>query len=546
MEFEIIINNYPLKVSKGDTILTAARKNGIKIPVLCNWPELSPTGACRLCVVEIKGTPDLVPACSTPVSEGMIIQTHSLKVIKARKNLVSLLLANHPEDCLYCAQNGSCELQDIANSLNIRERYFTDKYKDQKTDRTDPSMILDMTKCILCGRCVRICKEIAKVSALEFIGRGKNMKVEPVFKKGLYYSPCIHCGKCIVACPTAAISEKSVLNQISEKIDSSDNLCSISLSPSTIAWFSANYNIKKYEDTKAFLVAALIHVGFKTVNTNSFGIEVFISEETKKVQTRLDDFKIPYIITDCPAAKTFIKNHVPDLKQFLCKIYTPQYITGTNIKKQSEANTIHTAVAPCVSLKHAAANDYLDSNSKPTCDFVISSLELDKLLRSYGISLPYANKEIASTFSAYDTSSGALFETKGGISETILRNLFAINNENQKTPKKIFDNRSDKDFMEYEFQLNNKTYKIASINGTDCLLENKEVILNSNYLFIEFRSCKHACISGCGNSLKNDFDLWKKLKKVISDYDDANHNSNVSQNQFIKGLYKENKNEDLI
>lgn len=543
MEFEITINNYPIKVSKGETILNVAKRNGIKIPVLCNWPELSPTGACRLCVVEIKGSDDLVPACSTPVSEGMEIYTHSLKVIKARKNTISLLLANHPEDCLYCSQNGSCELQDIANSLNIREKFYTGRYTEYKTDRTDPSMVLNMSKCILCGRCVRICKEIAKVSALELIGRGKNLKVEPVFKKGLYYSPCIHCGKCIVACPTDAIAEKSILNQISEKIASPQTLCSISLSPSTIAWFSAMYNIKKYEDTKSFLVAALHQIGFKTVNTNSLGIEIFISEQTAKVKERTNGFKTNYIITDCPAAKTFIKNHIPQFESIVCLSPTPQYITGTNIKKQTEETSAHTAVAPCVSLKYAAANDYLDpkSQSQPICDFVISSIELNRLLLSYGINFPYSNKEVADTFSAFDTSSGAVFETKGGISETILRNLFS-ESSNNKVLKKIFDTKSDKNFEEYQFKYNNNIYTIALISGTDALIENKDTILNTDYLFIEFRSCKNGCISGCGNSVKNDFELWKKIKKVINDYDDANHNSNVSQNLYIKGLKKESKN----
>lgn len=536
MEFNISINNSIVKVTKGESILNACRRNGISIPVLCNWPELSPTGACRLCVVEMENSSDLVTACSTPVTEGMKILTHSARVIKSRKAIVSLLLANHPTDCLYCDKNGRCELQDIAYSLNIREREFYSTPVLYKTDRSDPAMLLDMSKCILCGRCIRICEEIACVSALNFVERGKEMKVETVFRKGLYYSTCIHCGKCITACPTTAISEKSVINQISEKLSISKEM-SITISASTIAWFSAVNGIKKFEDTRAYLVAALHAAGFKTVNTSSFGNEIFISEHASILSNRENSDKSPLIITDCPAVRTFIKNHIPEMVEYLTNVPTPLQISGKIIKEKSDSNITGVFVAPCVSLKFDAASGMSKENNLQTTDFVISSLELQRLLKIYGSDIPFAKKETADSFSVSDTSAGALFESRNGLSETIVRELF-YRNGNKKFPQKTFELKTEKSFVEFEFELDGEKYKIATVHGTDTLLARKDDILRNNYFFVEVRSCSNGCISGCGNVNLSDSEHFKKMKKVISDYDDINHNDTAGKNPFIKGLYK--------
>lgn len=536
MEFNISINSNIVKVNKGESILNVCRRNGITIPVLCNWPELSPTGACRLCVVEIENSSELVTACSTPVVEGMKILTHSARVIKSRKTIVSLLLANHPSDCLYCDKNGRCELQEIAYSLNIREREFSGSPVSFKTDRTDPAISMDMSKCILCGRCIRICDEIACVSALDFVERGKEMKVETVFRKGLYYSPCIHCGKCITACPTAAISEKTVINQITEKLSNTKDMA-ITISASTIAWFSILNGIKKFEDTKAYLVSALHACGFKTVNTSSFGNEIFISEHASILSKRESKPKEPLIITDCPAVRTFIKNHIPELDNFVTDVPVPIHISGKILKDMSEGFGSHIFVAPCVSLKFDANSATSNDDSQKSADFVISSLELQRLLKIYGTDIPYTKKETADNFSVSDTSAGALFESRNGLSETITRELF-FRNGNKKFPQKVFEVKSEKSFTEFEFELEGKKYKIASVHGTDTLLARKEDLLKNSYYFVEVRSCSNGCISGCGNINSSDPDIQKKMKKLISDYDDLNHNDTAGKNPFIKGLYK--------
>ena len=210
--FEITANDRRIEAEPGETILSALTRAGIHVPTLCHMKKLTPTGACRICVVEVRGMPGLVPSCSTPVEAGMVISTNSPRVIEARKVIIELLLADHPDDCLYCVRSGSCKLQKFAQDYGIRERIFKPRRRENTLDVTSPAIVFDQSKCILCGKCVRTCNEIQKVSAIEFTGRGSNMNVAPAFHDSLNVSSCIYCGQCILACPTGALLEKTSLS----------------------------------------------------------------------------------------------------------------------------------------------------------------------------------------------------------------------------------------------------------------------------------------------------------------------------------------------
>ena len=202
MIFNIEVNDKTIKAKKGDTILETLRKNGITVPTLCNMETFTPTGACRICVVEVEGRDDLVTSCSHPVEEWMKIKTHSPRVIRARRTIVELLLSSHPDDCLYCIRNGSCELQQLARELGIRERRLPVVKPLRKKDPSSASVVRDPAKCILCGRCVRICKDRIGISTLDFIGKGMETTIGPSFNNKLNVSNCINCGQCIMVCPT--------------------------------------------------------------------------------------------------------------------------------------------------------------------------------------------------------------------------------------------------------------------------------------------------------------------------------------------------------
>ncbi len=214
MEFQIEINNKQILVEEGETLLSALRRNAFRIPTLCHMNRFSPTGACRLCVVEVLGKRDLITSCSHPVEEGMRVRTNSPRVIKARKSLVELLLSNHPDDCLYCQRNGHCELQWLAEEMNVKERRFFGKKNTWYPDYSSTSVARDPAKCVLCSRCVRICEEVQRVTAIDFISRGNQTRVNSAFNKGLNESSCIHCGQCIQVCPTAALLDISHVEKV--------------------------------------------------------------------------------------------------------------------------------------------------------------------------------------------------------------------------------------------------------------------------------------------------------------------------------------------
>nr|HPM25667.1 2Fe-2S iron-sulfur cluster-binding protein [Phycisphaerae bacterium] len=195
------VNNRPIQAEPGESLLTAMRRAGINVPTLCNLEHLTPTGACRLCVVEVEGQRNLVPSCAFPVAPGMKVQTHSPRAVRARKTIVELLLANHPDDCLYCVRNNNCQLQSLAAELGVRQRRYFGNHRQYHADMSSASIVRDPAKCILCGKCVRVCEEIQGVAAIDFLKRGSHALVGTAFNQGLNFSSCINCGLCILACP---------------------------------------------------------------------------------------------------------------------------------------------------------------------------------------------------------------------------------------------------------------------------------------------------------------------------------------------------------
>ncbi|MDR2980137.1 MAG: (2Fe-2S)-binding protein [Bacteroidales bacterium] len=206
MSIQIEVNGKKIEAFEGETILSALNRNGIKVPTLCHMKKFIPTGACRICVVEIIGSPKLAASCSFPVYDGMQVLTHSLKVTEARKTIIELLLSNHPDDCLYCLRNGNCELQSLSKEYNVVERRIRGKKNSFKLDHSGPSIVRDPEKCILCGRCVRVCEEIMDVACIDYINRGSQTFIGTTLKKPLNTSSCINCGQCIMVCPTGALT----------------------------------------------------------------------------------------------------------------------------------------------------------------------------------------------------------------------------------------------------------------------------------------------------------------------------------------------------
>ena len=389
MNFDIDVNNRVIQVRRGETILSALNRNGINVPTLCSLKGLSPTGACRVCVVEVEGFENLVTSCSYPVKEGMKIRTHSPRVVKARKTLVELLLSNHPDDCLYCERNGYCELQDLSVELNIRERRISGRKSRHRLDLSSPSIMRDPAKCILCGRCVRTCDEIQSVSTLEFINRGSKTLVGTSMNRDLNFSSCIACGQCVMVCPTGALHEHSNLDEMQDALNNKTQKVVIQYGPSISVSLAEEFGIKAGKDINGLLVAALRKIGFDFIFDSTFAADLAIMETAAELQQRIEtNENLPMISSCCPAWVKFVEQFYPDLLPLLSSTKSPQQLMGTIIKtyfasKQGlNPNEIFSvAVMPCLAKKFEAQRVEMTSKGLSDVDLVLSTRELARLIR---------------------------------------------------------------------------------------------------------------------------------------------------------------------
>jgi NADH dehydrogenase/NADH:ubiquinone oxidoreductase subunit G len=277
MNFTIDVNNTPIDTHEGETLLTALRNNGIKIPTLCHMAGFTPSGACRLCVVEIEGKRDLITSCTYPVEKGLVVRTNSPRVIKARKAIVEMLLANHPDDCLYCERNGNCELQWLAEEMHVKERKFFSKKNSDQRDHSSPGVYRDPSKCILCNRCVRVCEEVQLVTAIEFNYRGNKTKVNSAFNKGLNVSSCINCGQCIMVCPTGALVDISHIEKVQSAINNPAKQAVAMVSGGFTASVAEHFSLKVTDNPLGLITTALKKMGFHKVYDMSAANDLNIS-----------------------------------------------------------------------------------------------------------------------------------------------------------------------------------------------------------------------------------------------------------------------------
>jgi len=333
MLFTIQVNNKKIKAEKGETILSALNRNGIIIPTLCRMKEFTPTGACRMCVVEVEGRDRLVTACSQPVEEWMKIKTHSPRVITARKTIVELLLSNHPDDCLYCDRNLNCELQRLSEELNIRERRIRGRKIKPRLDQSSPAIIRELSKCILCGRCVRVCEEVITATTLDFINKGKETHVGAAMDRDFNFSSCIHCGQCVLVCPTGALHEKHNITEVQEYLNKPEIVKVIQYSSMVVYGIAEELGMRYTRDFDKILNAILRKIGFDKVYKTGFGTDVCLSEITDQLSARIENkSESPLYISACPAWVKYAEQFIPSLLPQLSTVKSPQQITGVLIK----------------------------------------------------------------------------------------------------------------------------------------------------------------------------------------------------------------------
>jgi len=548
MQFDVEINDELYSAKRGETIKNVLDRIGIVVPTLCYLDGFTPTGGCRMCVVEVDGISELVPSCSHPVAEWMKIKTHSARVMKARKVIVELLLASHPDDCLYCDRSGNCGLQDLAAGMNIRERKYHARRQNIQVDKVCPSIERDPGKCILCGRCIRVCDEVIGVSAIDVIGRGSDSRIGTSYNKGLNLQTCVKCGQCIMVCPTGALTEKPGLQVVLEALVNPDLYPVIQFSPTVPASIGEDLHIRSSKDILNLLRAALKKMGFRQVFDVSMAADITIMEEATEFAQRLSrNEKLPMMTSCCPAWTSYIEESRPNLLPNLSTTYSPQQIMGRVIKdyitisaSQKPENVFVVSVMPCTAKKNEAELDRRKNGVHHHVDAVITTRELVRLIRLLGIDVSSLEPEPSDTHYGIRSSAGNMFGVSGGHLEGLLRTISLVMSGQELSPIKIAELRGLKSRKEARVRIGKTSINVAAVNG----LQNAKLLLDeiesgrSNFSLIEVMACPHGCINGGGQKFRSDEKSLKSRMKAIYDVDEEEIIKVAHKNPVIIDLYE--------
>jgi len=524
MLFSITVNNRKITAEKGETILSALNRNGITIPTLCRMKDFTPTGACRLCVVEVEGRENLVTACSEPVEEWMNIRTHSPRVIKARKTIVELLLSKHPDECLFCTSNLDCELQKLAAELNIRERRIKGRKIKPGIDQSSYSIVREHSKCILCGRCVRVCEEVVTMSTLDFINRGQKTRVGTSMNQDLNFTSCINCGQCVNVCPTGALHVKQNITEVQEYLSNPDYLKVVQYSPMVPMAVAEELGIKTLKDAGRILNGILKKIGFSKVFLTGSGTDIMIEELADETLRRMEeDNDTPLFISACPAWVKYAEQSLHNELVNLSTLKPPQQITGSLIKtilsKQLDINPqqiYSVSVTPCSAMKFEARRDSMMTKGICDVDSVLTVRELVKLIRLYGIDVSGTAGEPADEPFETRSALAVLAETAGGLTESIVRKIhFRLTGRD--TDRKIFRNvRSGTSFRDAVFTADGKKISVAVVDGLSGLARlNESITSGRKYNLIEVMVCPGGCVNGAGlQACRTKEDLKNRIKQI--------------------------------
>ncbi len=549
MLFSIQVNNKKIKAEKGETILSALNRNGIIIPTLCRMKDFTPTGACRMCVVEVEGRERLVTACSQPVEEWMKIKTHSPRVIQARKTIVELLLSNHPDDCLYCDRNLNCELQRLSEELNIRERRIRGRKVKLRLDQSSPAIVRELSKCILCGRCVRVCEEVITATSIDFINKGRKTHVGAAMDRDFNFSSCVHCGQCVLVCPTGALHEKHTITEVQDYLNKPEILKVIQYSPIVASGIAEELGIKFNRDTDRILNAILRKIGFDKVFSTGTGTDVCITELTGQLDEKITNgIQTPLYISACPAWVKYAEQFIPSLLPQLSTVKSPQQITGvlvktlvaTNLKLKPE-EIYSVSVTPCIAMKFEARRDGMMRKGISDVDSVLTVRELARLIRIYGIDITNIEQEPADEPMDGRSSAAVLAEVSGGLAEGIMRSYHFMKLKKE-ADKQVFKKlRMGGIFRELTIVVGEKEIMIAVVDGLTGLEKLKASMASGKkYDLIEVMTCPGGCVNGAGLPFSSSKDEIKSRSKLVYQADDTEAINLPCKSPALINLYEKN------
>lgn len=556
----LTIDHKEVVVKKGTTILEAAKEVGIHIPALCHMKmediniENRP-GGCRICSVEIKGKKNLSPACATECTEGMEIRTNTIRVIHARRNILELIISDHPYECLTCAKSGQCELQTMAQDLGIREIHFEGEKSTYREDFSK-AIIRDMDKCILCRRCITMCSDFQTVHALSAVERGFESVVSPAFHMDLNESSCTFCGQCVAVCPTGALSEADYTKDVIHALANPEYTVIAQTAPAVRAALGEEFGYPVGTSVTGQMVTALKNLGFDYVFDTDFAADMTIMEESAELLDRLSrhlngdkSVKLPILTSCCPAWVRFIEQYFPDMKEIPSTARSPQQIFGAIAKSYfaekigvPREKLIVVSIMPCVAKKYECGRDEFAVNGDPDVNYSITTRELARLIKISNIEFKDLESSKFDQPLGESTGAGLIFGTTGGVIEAATRTAYEHH-----TGKKL----SKIDFEELRgmgairnaiVDFDGLPIKIGIAHGLGNARKLLEEIREgkSQYHAIEIMSCPGGCIGGGGQPYHhNKTSILKARQKAIYSEDQIMEIRKSHENPSVIKVYEE-------
>ena len=551
----LTINNMPVEVEDGSTVLQAAEKLGINIPTLCHrnlecFDIESRTGSCRVCVVEIEGRPNLAPSCCTPATEGMKVITSSMRVINARRTMLDLILSDHPKDCLTCDKSGNCQLQDLAATLNLHKVKYAGEMSKYNIDLANESIVRDLDKCIMCRRCEHACNEVQTVGVLSGVGRGFEAVVGPADLRPLAESKCVFCGQCVSACPVGALTTVNNNYKVWQALNDKSKTVVVQTAPAVRVAIGEEFDMEPGSIATGKMVSALKMMGFDKVFDTDFSADLTIMEETTEFIQRLKKGEnLPILTSCCPGWVKFFEHQFPDLLHIPSSCKSPQQMFGAIAKTYyaekigvKPEDMIVVSVMPCIAKKYESARDEFNSSGARDVDIVISTRELAEMIKEAGIVFETLPDDKYDNPLGESTGAAVIFGATGGVLEAALRTAA--------------DWVTGEDLKEIDFKavrglkgIKEATVKVGDVEVNAAIasgLGNARILLEkirsgeANYHIIEVMACPGGCLNGGGQPyIKGDETvLQKRLEAIYTDDQNATIRKS-HDNPYIKKLYED-------